>query len=54
MKPLPSTATLVQVASEYKAKGVATVAISSNSIQTHPQDGPEEMAKDAKEFGKAC
>lgn len=28
--------------------------ISSNSVVTHPRDGPEEMAEDAKSFGTAC
>ncbi|CAM8998734.1 unnamed protein product [Rhodiola kirilowii] len=31
-----------------KKKGLAVVAISSNSVVTHPQDGPEFMAEDAK------
>jgi len=31
-------------------KGLAVVAISSNSVVTHPQDGPEFMAEDAKVF----
>ncbi|CAI0625486.1 unnamed protein product [Linum tenue] len=31
-------------------KGLAVVAISSNSLATHPQDGPESMAEDAKLF----
>ncbi|CAN0892099.1 hypothetical protein LINGRAHAP2_LOCUS17355 [Linum grandiflorum] len=31
-------------------KGLAVVAISSNSVVTHPQDGPEFMAEDAKLF----
>ncbi|XP_022567892.1 uncharacterized protein BNAC05G16600D isoform X3 [Brassica napus] len=31
-------------------KGLAVVAISSNSVVTHPQDGPEFMAEDAKMF----
>ncbi|KAG5612195.1 hypothetical protein H5410_023476 [Solanum commersonii] len=31
-------------------KGLAVVAISSNSVVTHPQDGPEFMAEDAKFF----
>ncbi|CAN1175905.1 hypothetical protein LINPERHAP2_LOCUS32204 [Linum perenne] len=34
----------------YMKKGLAVVAISSNSIITHPQDGPEFMAEDAKLF----
>ncbi|KAE8666575.1 V(D)J recombination activating protein 2 isoform 2 [Hibiscus syriacus] len=29
-------------------KGLAVVAISSNSVATHPQDGPQFMAEDAK------
>ncbi|XP_024526961.1 uncharacterized protein LOC9652272 [Selaginella moellendorffii] len=32
-------------------KGVAVVGISSNSVATHPEDGPEMMAEDAKKFG---
>uniref|UniRef100_A0A2P2LCI0 Uncharacterized protein LOC105629143 isoform X3 n=1 Tax=Rhizophora mucronata TaxID=61149 RepID=A0A2P2LCI0_RHIMU len=31
-------------------KGLAVVAISSNSVVTHPQDGPEFMAEEAKMF----
>ncbi|RVW84981.1 hypothetical protein CK203_037663 [Vitis vinifera] len=31
-------------------KGLAVVAISSNSIATHPQDGPKFMAEEAKLF----
>ena len=27
------------------------VAISSNYVGTHPQDGPERMAEDAKRYG---
>ncbi|KAB1220938.1 hypothetical protein CJ030_MR3G025371 [Morella rubra] len=34
----------------YMKKGLAVVAISSNSIATHPQDGPEFMAEEAKLF----
>lgn len=30
-------------ASEYKDKGLATVAISANDIQSHPQDAPDKM-----------
>ena len=43
---------LVSLANDYKDKGVQLVAISSNSVQTHPQDGPEAMAEDAKQFGE--
>ncbi|MFK8044741.1 MAG: thioredoxin family protein [Crocinitomicaceae bacterium] len=39
---------LVKVANEYQAKGIQFIAISSNSVKTHPQDGPEYMAKQAK------
>jgi peroxiredoxin len=35
-------------ASEYKDKGLATVAISANDIRTHPQDGPDKMADFAR------
>lgn len=42
---------IVKVAHEYSPKGVGFVAISSNSAQTHPQDGPEKMAEDAKKYG---
>ena len=31
--------------------GVETIAISSNDVITHPQDGPEKMAEDARSFG---
>ena len=39
---------LVKVAHALKTQGVAVVAISSNDVSTHPEDGPEEMAKEAK------
>ncbi|GBF95913.1 thioredoxin [Raphidocelis subcapitata] len=39
------------VAADYSARGVGVVAISSNSVETHPQDGPDAMAKDARELG---
>ncbi len=38
---------LVRLAKEYGAKGVGFVAISSNSVETHPQDGPDAMAAQA-------
>ncbi len=34
---------LTRVASAYAARGVASVAINANSLQTHPEDGPEHM-----------
>jgi len=33
--------------------GVALIAISSNSVQTHPQDGPAAMAREAQSSGYA-
>ncbi|CAI5461020.1 unnamed protein product [Closterium sp. Yama58-4] len=42
---------LVALGNEYISKhGLAVVAISSNSVLTHPQDGPEKMAEEAKQF----
>ncbi|EEF36224.1 conserved hypothetical protein [Ricinus communis] len=41
---------LVKLSNFYMKKGLAVVAISSNSVATHPQDGPEFMAEDAKTF----
>jgi len=41
---------LVKLANDYKNKGVSFIAISSNDVETHPQDGPEEMKKVAKKF----
>ena len=35
---------LVEVANAYQAKGVKFIAISSNDVSTHPQDGPEQMS----------
>ncbi|XP_062099085.1 uncharacterized protein LOC133805004 [Humulus lupulus] len=40
----------VKLSNFYMKKGLAVVAISSNSASTHPQDGPEFMAEDAKLF----
>ena len=42
---------LARLGADYQPKGVAVVAISSNDVSTHPDDSPEEMAKDAAEFG---
>lgn len=42
---------LVSFAKECQDKGAAVVAISSNDIDEYPQDGPDKMADDAKEFG---
>eukprot|EP00879_Flechtneria_rotunda_P012439 GHRR01012989.1.p1 GENE.GHRR01012989.1~~GHRR01012989.1.p1 ORF type:complete len:165 (+),score=47.12 GHRR01012989.1:950-1444(+) len=45
---LLSAAAIAEVAKEYQAKGLAVIAISSNSTKTHPQDGPDKMAEEAK------
>lgn len=42
---------LVRDAKALQALGVGVVAISSNDIATHPQDGPEEMAALAAKHG---
>ena len=42
---------LTRLASEYQKRGVAIVAINSNSIETHPQDAPEHMKALATELG---
>ena len=44
---------LVSLANDYKERGVRLVGISSNSVEVKPQDGPAEMAADAKEQGIA-
>ncbi|XP_022143688.1 uncharacterized protein LOC111013532 isoform X1 [Momordica charantia] len=41
---------IVKLSNFYMKKGLAVAAISSNSVATHPQDGPEFMAEDAKAF----
>lgn len=40
---------LVEVANEYLKHDVKFIAISSNSVETHPQDGPEFMKQVAEE-----
>lgn len=42
---------LVQLAKEYKSKGIDFVAISSNDIENYPQDGPKFMKKRAIDEG---
>ncbi|KAM7259037.1 hypothetical protein ACFE04_014778 [Oxalis oulophora] len=39
---------ITKLSNFYIKKGLAVVAISSNSVVTHPQDGPQLMAEDAK------
>jgi len=41
---------LVRMANDYQAKGIKFIAISSNSVESHPQDGPEHMTTLAKEL----
>lgn len=36
----------VELAKEYQARGGAVVAISSNDVETYPEDGPEKMAEE--------
>jgi peroxiredoxin len=42
---------LAQLVKEYQAKGMAVVGISSNDVASHPEDGPRDMAKVAREIG---
>jgi len=42
---------LVSLVNEYKEKGVAVVAINANDWMTYPDDSPEMMAKEAKQYG---
>jgi peroxiredoxin len=39
---------LVDAANKYQAQGVQFIAISSNSVISHPQDGPEQMKQVAQ------
>jgi len=42
---------LAKLGNDYLPKGVGIVAISSNSVQTHPQDGPEHLKTQAETVG---
>lgn len=42
---------LAEFAREYREKGLAVVGISANYAGTHPQDGPEAMAVEARDAG---
>jgi thiol-disulfide isomerase/thioredoxin len=42
---------LVRMAHEYQNEGIAFIAISSNNVETHPQDGPEHMKTHAAKVG---
>jgi thiol-disulfide isomerase/thioredoxin len=38
---------LVEIARIYQTKGISFIAISSNDVETYPQDGPDEMKHEA-------
>ncbi len=42
---------LAAFANEYQGKGLAIVGISSNSVLSHPQDGPELMKREHEQAG---
>jgi peroxiredoxin len=44
-------AALAALIKEYQARGLAAVGISANDVGSHPQDGPEQMAKEAATAG---
>lgn len=41
----------VKMAAEFQPRGIATVAISSNDVDAHPEDGPAKMAELARARG---
>lgn len=45
------TQQLVQLAKDYKSKGINLIAISSNDVENYPQDGPEKMKQHATDNG---
>jgi len=42
---------LVRLANDYKEKGISFIAISSNDVESHPQDSPDKMKQVAKDQG---
>ena len=42
---------LARLAEEYRDRGVAVIAISSNDVTAYPQDGPDGMRDEAKQAG---
>ena len=42
---------LAALGREYQAKGVAVIGISANDVVSHPDDGPEMMAREKAEVG---
>lgn len=41
---------IVELANEYIQKGVGIVAVNSNDVEKYPDDSPEKMAEEAKEY----
>lgn len=41
---------LVQLALDYQSQGIQFIAISSNDVESYPQDGPEKMTQVAKDL----
>jgi peroxiredoxin len=44
-------AELVKLANDYRPKGIAFVAISSNDVENYPEDSPEKMKEYAQKLG---
>lgn len=42
---------LARIGQDYGPQGVGIVAISANSVKTHPQDGPDNLKAQAETFG---
>jgi peroxiredoxin len=42
---------LAALAKDYQAQGVAVVGVSANDVVSHPDDGPEQMAKEKAAIG---
>jgi len=42
---------LVNLANDYMPKGISLIAISSNDVLSHPEDGPDKMKEVAKTLG---
>ncbi|NQW29065.1 MAG: thioredoxin family protein [Ignavibacteria bacterium] len=42
---------LVRLANDYRVRGFGFVAISSNDVQTYPEDGPDQMKQTAEQMG---
>ena len=42
---------IAQLVKDYQAKGVAAVGISSNDVESYPDDSPQKMAVEAREAG---